>query len=348
MSGRCIPPSNGSFRQKTSPGEDVAVEPLDHRGEGRRKRAQVAGQRQPLRDKAAVGVGERRREVHVVAQHAGIGCPADGHRHLVGDGEDGVPEQLEGDRVVHGRPWRSWCGCAPPVAGANGPGPITRHWEQLRERKRRPRMVPPTPGRSRGHPEAGGVVPRIGWFFQDPDPPCAAGRGRGTRVGAASVSSAGDSFGDDGSKRAVPAAVSGVPGSGGDGAGAGPVEGSRAARRRITGGARRSGRARDTIPARIPFPNPSELRSAPGRNTSGIRPPSPPARSAPPPAAGRTAPWGRPSPLPVPHRAFSADRGAVRRSSPLPRVCPRSDRADGWRRARVRRPSPAAAGTMPS
>ena len=59
----------------------------------------MARQGQPLRDQAAVAVGERGGEVHVVAEHAGVGGAADGERHLVRDSEDGVAEELETEGV---------------------------------------------------------------------------------------------------------------------------------------------------------------------------------------------------------------------------------------------------------
>src|SRR6185295_20286786 len=45
------------------------------------------------------GVAERRGVIHVVLEHAGVGGAQDRQRHLVGDGEQRVPEQLEADRV---------------------------------------------------------------------------------------------------------------------------------------------------------------------------------------------------------------------------------------------------------
>src|SRR5258708_13679730 len=59
------------------------------------------GSVRPLRDEPALGVGEPRRVVHVVLQHAGVSRAEHGERHLVGDREDGVVEELEGYRV-HG------------------------------------------------------------------------------------------------------------------------------------------------------------------------------------------------------------------------------------------------------
>ena len=63
----------------------------------------MARQRQALGDELAVGVAERGRVVHVVLEHARIGRAEDGQRHLVGDREDRVPEQLEDDRIGLGR-----------------------------------------------------------------------------------------------------------------------------------------------------------------------------------------------------------------------------------------------------
>ena len=86
---------------------DVLPELRDHRSERGRDRAEMARQRQALRHELAVRVAERRRVVHVVLEHARVGRAEHGERHLVGDREDRVAEQLEGDRVVargHGAP----------------------------------------------------------------------------------------------------------------------------------------------------------------------------------------------------------------------------------------------------
>src|SRR5205814_2238814 len=64
-------------------------------------RAEVARKREALRDQIALGVGEPGRVIHVVLEHARIGGAEHGERHIVGDGENGVLEELEGNRV-HG------------------------------------------------------------------------------------------------------------------------------------------------------------------------------------------------------------------------------------------------------
>ena len=61
----------------------------------------MAGKGQALRHQPSLGVGESGGEVHVVLEDPGIGGPGDGHRHLVGDGKDGVLEQLERDRILN-------------------------------------------------------------------------------------------------------------------------------------------------------------------------------------------------------------------------------------------------------
>ena len=112
MSGRCMPPSKGSFMMKTSPGAMSSRKRAHDRGHGRRHRAQMPRQRQALRGELAVGVGKARRVVHVVLQHARVGGPEDRERHLVGDREDGVLEELEGDRVGfggHALSSHRWC-----------------------------------------------------------------------------------------------------------------------------------------------------------------------------------------------------------------------------------------------
>ena len=80
-------------------GMDVVAVVAQHRLDRRRHRAEMARQREPLRDQAAGAVGERGREIHVVAQDARIGRAADGERHLVRDGEDGVPEEREAEGI---------------------------------------------------------------------------------------------------------------------------------------------------------------------------------------------------------------------------------------------------------
>ena len=103
MSGRCMPPSKGSFIDEDVAGVDVIAIVAQHRFDRGRHRAEMARQRQPLRDEPPLCVGERGGEIHVVAEHAGIGGAADGERHLVRNGEDGVAKQLEAERIVPAR-----------------------------------------------------------------------------------------------------------------------------------------------------------------------------------------------------------------------------------------------------
>ncbi len=86
--------------------EDVAlghvVTEVTHDGfHGGRHRAEMPGQGQALGRELAVGIGEARRIIHVVLEHAGIGRPEDRERHLVGDRENGVLEELQRDRIGH-------------------------------------------------------------------------------------------------------------------------------------------------------------------------------------------------------------------------------------------------------
>src|SRR5260370_12995618 len=62
----------------------------------------MARQSEALRHQLALGVGEARGVIHVVLQHARIGRAEDGERHLVGDREDRVLEQLEGNGIFGG------------------------------------------------------------------------------------------------------------------------------------------------------------------------------------------------------------------------------------------------------
>ena len=80
-------------------GMDVVAIVAQHRFDGGGHGAEMARQGEALRDQAPVAVGERRGEIHVVAQDARIGGAADGERHLVRDGEDGVPEELEAEGI---------------------------------------------------------------------------------------------------------------------------------------------------------------------------------------------------------------------------------------------------------
>src|SRR3982074_2422704 len=62
----------------------------------------MARQSEALRHQLAVCIGEARGVIHVVLQHARVGRAKDGERHLVGDREDRVLEQLEGDGSLGG------------------------------------------------------------------------------------------------------------------------------------------------------------------------------------------------------------------------------------------------------
>src|SRR5262245_421875 len=60
----------------------------------------MAGEGQTLSHRAALAVAEGRRVVHVVLEHARVRRSQDGEGHLVGDRQERVLEQLEGDGVV--------------------------------------------------------------------------------------------------------------------------------------------------------------------------------------------------------------------------------------------------------
>ena len=79
---------------------DLAGEGLLDRGHRGRHRAETARQGQPLRRQLPRAVEHRGRIVHVVLQHAGIGRAEDRQRHLVGDREKRILEQLEFDRIA--------------------------------------------------------------------------------------------------------------------------------------------------------------------------------------------------------------------------------------------------------
>src|SRR5262249_31088514 len=99
MSGRCMPPSNGSFMMNTSPGAMSLPKWGLIEAKAGRHRAEMPGQGQALRHQLAVRVGKGGGIIHVVLEHARVGGAENRQRHLVGDREDRVLEQLEGDRV---------------------------------------------------------------------------------------------------------------------------------------------------------------------------------------------------------------------------------------------------------
>ena len=99
MSGVCMPPSNGSFITKTSPGLHVVAEAPEQRAHRGGDRAEVQRDRDRLRHRLARRVAERGREVHHVAHDGGVGGAEDRGRHLVGDGGERVADDLLHDRV---------------------------------------------------------------------------------------------------------------------------------------------------------------------------------------------------------------------------------------------------------
>ena len=79
----------------------IVAEMRQHRLQGNRDRAQMAGQRQTLCDEPPVGVADRRAVIHDVLEDAGIGCTVDRQYHLVADGGDRIAEQFLGDWIGH-------------------------------------------------------------------------------------------------------------------------------------------------------------------------------------------------------------------------------------------------------
>src|SRR5260370_39302482 len=84
---------------------DVAMEALQHRRQGSRHRAKMAGQRKSLRHHQSFGIEEGRRIIEIVPQDVRIGCAVNRQRHFVGDGQYRVFEELElegiGERFCH-------------------------------------------------------------------------------------------------------------------------------------------------------------------------------------------------------------------------------------------------------
>ena len=84
-------------------------------------------QREPLRDEPTLGIGEPGRVIRVVLEHARIGRAEHGQRHLVGDPEQRILEQLEFDRIADHR--RSFA--AGPGIPAQDGGPIKHRRKPL-------------------------------------------------------------------------------------------------------------------------------------------------------------------------------------------------------------------------
>ena len=99
MSCRWMPPSNGSFITKTSPGLHPVAPLRAQRVERVRHGAQVEGNGHRLRDRLAVRVAERGREVHPVAHDGRVRGAEDRRRHLVRDRGERVADDLLRDRV---------------------------------------------------------------------------------------------------------------------------------------------------------------------------------------------------------------------------------------------------------
>jgi len=91
-------------------GFDPAGEGLFDRRHRRRHRAEVTGQGQPLRHQFPRTVEHRGRVIHVVLQHTRIGRPEDRQRHLVGDRENRILEQLKFNGIAdhRGHPPSRW------------------------------------------------------------------------------------------------------------------------------------------------------------------------------------------------------------------------------------------------
>ena len=82
MSGRCVPPANGSFRIQASPGAGVV---RAYRGDGVGKRAEVDRDVLGLRDHPPARVEEGGRAVAPLLDVRGEGGADEGRAHLVRD-----------------------------------------------------------------------------------------------------------------------------------------------------------------------------------------------------------------------------------------------------------------------
>ena len=83
--GKVHAPVEGIVHDENVAGRHVVPEMAHDRFERRRRRAEVAWKRQPLRGETAIAVSEARRVVHVVLQNGGVRRPEDRQRHLVGN-----------------------------------------------------------------------------------------------------------------------------------------------------------------------------------------------------------------------------------------------------------------------
>ena len=98
MSGRCIPPANGSLTMTTSPGSRRAAELAQDRRDRVGQRAELVRQRHALGDDLALRVAQRRREVHRALDGLGVRGADDADRHLLADRGERLADQLAADR----------------------------------------------------------------------------------------------------------------------------------------------------------------------------------------------------------------------------------------------------------
>ena len=120
----------------------------------------MAGQRQPLRDQPPLAVGERGGKIHVVAQDTRIGGAADRERHLVRDGEDGVPEQIEAERIAAARPRRIGAARSLALPRNRFHAPLPGWLRMIATGPSASRLQPPDRARPGLPPGAGGIRPQ--------------------------------------------------------------------------------------------------------------------------------------------------------------------------------------------
>jgi hypothetical protein len=98
MSGRCMPPSNGSFIANTSSGAMSSRYRATTTSNAVGTTPRCPGRVRPCA--TSLPSPSQKAVVHVVLEGARLSRADNGQRHLLGDREDCAAELLEGDRIV--------------------------------------------------------------------------------------------------------------------------------------------------------------------------------------------------------------------------------------------------------
>ena len=89
----------GIIDNKYIPWMNVTFKLSQHSLQCGRNGTQVQWNGQALRHQPAVGVGERRRKIHVISKDTGICGSTNGHGHLIRNGKQRVLKQLQGNWI---------------------------------------------------------------------------------------------------------------------------------------------------------------------------------------------------------------------------------------------------------